>query len=129
MKIKLFDLIFEEKLEEFNAISTGGAGLVSSGLITGMKPVQKGRRRRKAKVISASPAVHNPNALALQEMLENLFEFEASTDRNMARLWADQEPEISSPEQPVKSVSPELLDDVVTSKLLFLSSSTIELPR
>jgi hypothetical protein len=112
MKIKLFDLIFEEKLEEFNAISTGGAGLVSSGLITGMKPVQKGRRRRKAKVISASPAVHNPNALALQEMLENLFEFEASTDRNMARLWADQEPEISSPEQPVKSVSPELDKDM-----------------
>lgn len=118
MKIKLFDLIFEEKLEEFMAISTGGAGLASSGQISGMqlplgmKPGQKVKKRRKAKVISASPAVHNPDALALQEMLENLFEFEAPTDRNMSRLWADQEPEISSPEQPVKSVSPELDKDM-----------------
>jgi len=118
MRIKLFDLIFEEKLEEFMAISTGGAGLASSGQISGMqlplgmKPGQKVKKRRKGKVISASPAVHNPDALALQEMLENLFEFEAPTDRKMARLWADQEPEISSPEQPVKSVSPELDKDM-----------------
>lgn len=120
MKIKLFDLIFEEKLEEFMAISTGGAGLASSGQISGMQlPLgmepgrkQSKRRKRKSKVISASPAVHDPDALALQEMLENLFEFEAPTDRNMARLWASQEPEISSPEQPVKSVSPELDKDM-----------------
>ena len=123
MRIKLFDLIFEEKqeLEEFNAISTGGAGLASSGQISGgmqlplgMKPGEKVRKRRKGKVISASPAVHNPDALALQEMYEELFEFEAKTDRKMARLWADQ-PDVDSPEQPVKTASPELDKDIAHS--------------
>jgi hypothetical protein len=77
MKTKLFDYIFENThdLEEAMGISTGGASLASSGQISGgmqlplgMKPGQKVKKRRKGKVISASPAVHNPDALALQEM-------------------------------------------------------------
>lgn len=65
----------DQSIEEAMAISAGGASLASSGQISGgmqlplgMKPGQKVKRRKKGKVISASPAVHNPDALALQEM-------------------------------------------------------------
>lgn len=65
----------DQSIEEAMAISAGGASLASSGQISGgmqlplgMKPGQKVKRRKKGKVISASPAVHDPNALALQEM-------------------------------------------------------------
>lgn len=76
MKNKLVGFLFEDQaIEEAMAISTGGASLAPSGQISGgmqlplgMKPGQKVKRRKKGKVISASPAVHNPDALALQEM-------------------------------------------------------------
>ena len=65
----------DQSIEEAMAISAGGASLAASGQISGgmqlplgMKPGQKVKRRKKGKVISASPAVHDPNALALQEM-------------------------------------------------------------
>lgn len=65
----------DQSIEEAMAISAGGASLAPSGQISGgmqlplgMKPGQKVKRRKKGKVISASPAVHNPDALALQEM-------------------------------------------------------------
>lgn len=73
---KLKSFLYEDAaIEEAMAISAGGASLASSGQISGgmqlplgMKPGQKVKRRKKGKVISASPAVHNPDALALQEM-------------------------------------------------------------
>jgi hypothetical protein len=73
---KLKSIIYEDAaIEEAMAISAGGGGLDTSGQIgggpmlpIGMKPGQKVKRRKKGKVISASPAVHDPNALALQEM-------------------------------------------------------------
>ena len=76
MRNKLKDFLFEdESIEEAMAISTGGASLDSSGQISGgmqlplgMEPGQKVKRHKKGEVISASPAVHNPDALALQEM-------------------------------------------------------------
>lgn len=76
MRNKLKHFLFEDQsIEEAMAISAGGASLASSGQISGgmqlplgMKPGQKVKRRKKGKVISASPAVHNPDALALQEM-------------------------------------------------------------
>jgi len=77
MKTKLFDYIFKttQELEEAMGISAGGASLATTGqmgggmqLPIGMKPGKKIRKRKKGKVISASPAVHNPDALALQEM-------------------------------------------------------------
>lgn len=76
MKTKLAQLIYEDtSIEEAMAISAGGASLAPSGQISGgmqlplgMKPGQRVKRRKKGKVISASPAVHNPDALALQEM-------------------------------------------------------------
>lgn len=72
---KLKSFLYEDaSIEEAMAISGGGASLAPSGQISGvmqlplgMKPRQK-KRRKKGKVISASPAVHNPDALALQEM-------------------------------------------------------------
>ena len=76
MRNKLKHFLFEDQsIEEAMAISAGGASLAPSGQISGgmqlplgMKPGQKVKRRKKGKVISASPAVHNPDALALQEM-------------------------------------------------------------
>lgn len=76
MRNKLKHFLFEDQsIEEAMAISAGGASLAASGQISGgmqlplgMKPGQKVKRRKKGKVISASPAVHDPNALALQEM-------------------------------------------------------------
>lgn len=73
---KLKSFLYEDAaIEEAMAISAGGASLAPSGQISGgmqlplgMKPGQKVKRRKKGKVISASPAVHNPDALALQEM-------------------------------------------------------------
>lgn len=73
---KLKSIIYEDTtIEEAMAISAGGASLAPSGQITGgpmlpigMKPGQKVKRRKKGNVISASPAVHDPDALALQEM-------------------------------------------------------------
>lgn len=73
---KLKSFLYEDAaIEEAMAISAGGGGLDTSGQIgggpmlpIGMKPGQKVKRRKKGKVISASPAVHDPNALALQEM-------------------------------------------------------------
>lgn len=73
---KLKNFLYEDaSIEEAMAISGGGASLAPSGQISGgmqlplgMKPGQKVKRRKKGKVISASPAVHDPDALALQEM-------------------------------------------------------------
>lgn len=72
----LYGFLYEDaSIEEAMAISAGGASLASSGQISGgpmlpigMKPGQRVKRRKKGKLISASPAVHNPDALALQEM-------------------------------------------------------------
>lgn len=57
------------------AIGAGGASMASSGQITGgpmlpmgMNPGEKVKKRKRGSVISASPAVHNKDALALQEM-------------------------------------------------------------
>jgi len=74
--MKLAHILYEESsIQEAMAISAGGASLAPSGQISGgaqlplgMKPGQKVKRRKKSKVMSASPAVHNPKALALQEM-------------------------------------------------------------
>jgi hypothetical protein len=106
-----------EELEEQNAIGGGGvvgytAPLGAPGIGSSSK-LEKGfwRKRAGKKVKTSSPKVHNPDALALKEMQENLFEFEAATDRGMARLWADQ-PDVDSPEQPVKSASPEIDKDI-----------------
>ena len=77
------------------------------------KQLEKGfwRKRAGKKVKTASPKVHNPDALALKEMYEDLFEFDTTTDRGMSRLWADQ-PDVENPEQPVKSKSPLLDKDI-----------------
>lgn len=124
MKTKLNDYLNEEssdeafqELEEVNAIGAGNiagytAPLGAPGIGASSK-LEKGfwRKRAGKKVKTASPKVHNPDALALKEMYEDLFEFDTTTDRGMARLWADQ-PDIDSPEQPVKSASPELDKDI-----------------
>jgi len=79
MRTSLSHLLFEDTtdtaIEEAMAIGAGGASMASSGQIAGgpmlplgMKPGEKGRKRKKGRIISASPAVHNPDALALQEM-------------------------------------------------------------
>jgi hypothetical protein len=76
MRNKLKSFLFEEEeLEEAMAISAGGASLAPSGQISGgmqlplgMKPGQKVKKRRKGKVTTGSPALHDPKALALQEM-------------------------------------------------------------
>lgn len=76
MNKKLYVFLYEDaSIEEAMAISAGGASLAPSGQISGgpmlpigMKPGQRVKRRKKGKLISASPAVHDPDALALQEM-------------------------------------------------------------
>ena len=78
--------------------------------------VEKGfwRKRAGKKVKTASPKLHKKGKkkpLSLQEISQDLFEFETNTDRGMARLWADQ-PDVESPEQPVKSDSPLLDKDI-----------------
>jgi hypothetical protein len=79
MRTSLSHLLFEDTtdtaIEEAMAIGAGGASMASSGQIAGgsmlplgMKPGEKVKKRKRGSVISASPAVHNPDALALQEM-------------------------------------------------------------
>lgn len=83
MKKNLFDLLFEDSsIEEAIGISAGGASLASSGQVAGYaaplgakgigsdEKLEKGfwRKRAGKKVKTASPEVHNPDALALQEM-------------------------------------------------------------
>ena len=120
MKTNLFYYLNEEtseaafeELEEQNAVGGGGvvgytAPLGAPG-IGSSSALEKGfwRKRAGKKVKTASPKVHDPDALALKEIQEDLFEFDTKTDRGMARLWADQ-PDVDSPEQPVKSASPAL---------------------
>lgn len=69
----LFEVTIDKAIEEAMAISAGGASLASSGQITGgpmlpigMKPGEKVKKRKK--LLSASPAVHDKGALAIQEM-------------------------------------------------------------
>ena len=117
MRNKLQGFLFEdENIEEAMAIGAGGASMVSSGQVVGGPPAIIGpkRKKKKGELMSASPAVHDPDALALKEMHSELFEFDTTTDRGMARLWADQ-PDVDSPEQPVKSASP-LLDKDISIK-------------
>lgn len=124
MKTKLNDYLNEEssdeafeKLEEFVAASTvavqGYTGPLGAPGIGASSKLEKGfwRKRAGKKVKTSSPKVHNPDALALKEMYEDLFEFDTTTDRGMARLWAEQ-PDVKSPEQPVKSGSPKLDKDI-----------------
>lgn len=112
MRNKLKDFLFEDaSIEEAMAISGGAASLAPSGQISGgmqlplgMKPGQKVERRKKGKVISASPAVHDPDALALQSesfgaMHEPDFEGPA-----MPGLWQG----LEDPNEPVKTASPAL---------------------
>ena len=78
VKTNLAYYLFEADagLEEAMGISTGGAGLASSGEISGgpmlplgMKPGDKLKNRKQTKhhgLISASPAVHDPKALTNQ---------------------------------------------------------------
>ena len=72
---KLSNFLFtNQSIEEAMAISGGGAATASSGQISGgpmlpvgMKPGEKVKKRKPGTIISASPAVHDPDALALQE--------------------------------------------------------------
>jgi hypothetical protein len=124
MKTKLSDYILEDnteeafqELEEVNAIGAGNVvgytGPLGAPGVGASSSLEKGfwRKRAGKKVKTASPKVHNPDALALKEMYEDLFEFDTTTDRGMARLWADQ-PDVTNAEQPVKSSSPELDKDI-----------------
>jgi hypothetical protein len=119
MKTKLFDYLNEEtsdeafkELEEQNAVGGGAiVGYTSPLGATGIgtnKQLEKGFWRDKAgkAVKSASPKLHKK-----RKKNDPLFEFETTTDRGMARLWADQ-PDITNAEQPVKSSSPELDKDI-----------------
>lgn len=116
MKYSLTYYLFEaEDIDEAMAISAGGASLASSGQIVGgpmlpigMKPGEKVKKRKKGKVISASPAVHDKNALALQEdVVEESFGAMHEPDfkgPSMPGLWKGLEDE----EEPVKTSSPAL---------------------
>lgn len=124
MKTKLVDYIFEEtsdeafqELEEVNAVGAGNVvgytGPLGAPGVGASSQLEKGFWRNKAgkHVKTASPELHKKGKkkpLSLQEISQDLFEFEANTDRGMARLWADQ-PDVGNPEQPIKSNSP-LLD-------------------
>ena len=124
MKTKLVDYIFEEssdeafqELEEFIAGGVPGPMLPLGAKGAGAdEGVEKGFWRNKAgkQVKTASPKLHKKGKkkpLSLQEISQDLFEFETNTDRGMARLWADQ-PDVESPEQSVKSDSPLLDKDI-----------------
>lgn len=68
----LFEDERPETVEEAMAISGGGAGLATSGQISGgpMLPVgmKKRGKKKNSGLLSASPKVHNPDALSLKEM-------------------------------------------------------------
>lgn len=99
-KLKIF--IFEDaSIEETMTISGGGASLASSGQIAGgpmlpigMKPGQKAKRRKKGKLLSASPAVHNPDALALQEMPHVMYDKYEPVDFEVEKLDIPKEEKI-----------------------------------
>jgi hypothetical protein len=99
------------------AIGAGGASMASSGQIAGgpmlplgMKPGEKVKKRKRGSVISASPAIHNKDALALQEkeLLEDLFEYSLDkSDRGMKNLWSGLS-DVSGEDEPVKTDSENL---------------------
>ena len=113
---KLSPFLFEDQsIEEAMAIGGGGASMASSGQISGgpmlpvgMKPGQKVKKRKKGSVISASPAVHNPDALALQEqdVLESFGAMHKPDFKGpaMPGLWQG----LENPTTPVKTDSPAL---------------------
>ena len=119
---KLKNFLYEDaSIEEAMAISAGGTSLAPSNQISGgmqlplgMKPGQKVKRRKKGTVITASPALHDPDALALQETEDDIQEsfgvmhkpdFEGPAMRG---LWRG----LEDPEKPVKTGSPELDKDI-----------------
>lgn len=112
MRNKLKDFLFEdESIEEAMAISTGGASLDSSGQISGgmqlplgMEPGQKVKRHKKGEVISASPAVHDPDALALQSESFGAMHEPDFKGPAMPGLWQG----LEDPDKPVKTASPAL---------------------
>ena len=107
MRNKLKDFFFEdESIEEAMAISTGGASLGSSGQISGgmQLPLGMVKRRKKGKVISASPAVHDPDALALQSESFGAMHEPDFKGPAMPGLWQG----LEDPDKPVKTASPAL---------------------
>ena len=116
MKTKLSGFLYEDaSIEEAMAISAGGASLDPSGQISGgmqlplgMKPGQKVKRRKKGTVITASPALHDPDALALQETEDDIQESFGAMHKPdfegpaMPGLWQG----LEDPNEPVKTDSP-----------------------
>jgi len=121
MRTSLSHLLFEDTtdtaIEEAMAIGAGGASMASSGQIAGgpmlplgMKPGEKVKKRKRGSVISASPAIHNKDALALQEkeLLEDLFEYSLDKSvRGMKNLWSGLS-DVSGEDEPVKTDSENL---------------------
>lgn len=110
MRNKLKDFLFEdEAIEEVLSISS--APLVSSTQIVGgpmlpigMKPSKNIRRGKRKRLISASPAVHDPDALALRSESFGAMHEPDFKGPAMPGLWQG----LEDPDKPVKTASPAL---------------------